>query len=69
MDGRLAGNNDGGLFANGEPVGASGLRQIYEVCVQLSGDAGKRQVPGSPRTGYTHVYGFPGVSAVTVLSR
>jgi len=61
-------NTDGGLMANGEPIGASGLRQIHEVCLQLRGQAGARQVPGSPKTGYTHVYGFPGVSCVTILS-
>jgi acetyl-CoA acetyltransferase len=69
IDGRLPINTDGGLMANGEPVGASGLRQVHEVCLQLRGEAGARQVPGSPKTGYTHVYGFPGVSCVTVLSR
>jgi len=69
IGGRLPINTDGGLLANGEPVGASGLRQIHEVCLQLRGEAGARQVPGPPRTGFTHVYGFPGVSCVTVLSR
>jgi len=69
IDGRIPINTDGGLMANGEPVGASGLRQVYEVCLQLRGEAGARQVPGSPKTGLTHVYGFPGVSCVTVLSR
>ena len=69
IGGRLPINTDGGLLANGEPIGASGLRQVHEVCVQLRGDAGARQVPGNPKTGYTHVYGFPGVSCVTVLSR
>jgi acetyl-CoA acetyltransferase len=69
IGGRLPINTDGGLLANGEPVGASGLRQIHEVCLQLRGEAGARQVPGSPKTGFTHVYGFPGVSCATVLSR
>lgn len=69
IGGRFPVNTDGGLMANGEPVGASGLRQVYEVCVQLRGEAGKRQVPGDPKTGFTHVYGFPGVSCVTILSR
>ena len=31
-------------MANGEPVGASGLRQVIEVCTQLRGQAGARQV-------------------------
>ncbi|HSG65389.1 MAG TPA: thiolase family protein, partial [Gammaproteobacteria bacterium] len=69
IGGRLPVNTDGGLLANGEPIGASGLRQVHEICLQLRGQAGRRQVPGDPRTGYTHVYGFPGVSAVTILSR
>jgi acetyl-CoA acetyltransferase len=69
IDGKLPINTDGGLLANGEPVGASGLRQVHEICVQLRGQAGARQVPGDPKLGYTHVYGFPGVSCVTVLSR
>jgi acetyl-CoA C-acetyltransferase len=68
IDGRLPINTDGGLIANGEPIGASGLRQIYEVCLQLRGDAGQRQVPGEPRVGYTQVYGAPGVGACTLLT-
>jgi acetyl-CoA C-acetyltransferase len=69
IGGRLPVNTDGGCLANGEPVGASGLRQVYEIVAQLRGDAGERQVPGAPRVGFTHVYGAPGVSACTVLSR
>jgi acetyl-CoA acetyltransferase len=67
VNGRLPINTDGGCLANGEPVGASGLRQVIEVCTQLRGQAGTRQVPNNPRLGYTHVYGAPGVSAVTIL--
>ena len=66
--GRLPVNTDGGCLANGEPVGASGLRQVVEVVTQLRGDAGDRQVAGAPKVGFTHVYGAPGVSACTVLS-
>jgi len=61
-------NTDGGLIANGEPIGASGLRQIYEICLQLRGEAGERQV-AEPTVGFTQVYGAPGVSACTILSR
>jgi acetyl-CoA acetyltransferase len=68
IDGRLPVNTDGGCLANGEPVGASGLRQVVEIVAQLRGEAGERQVPGGPRVGFTHVYGAPGVSACTVLS-
>jgi acetyl-CoA acetyltransferase len=69
IGGRLPVNTDGGLIANGEPIGASGLRQIYETVLQLQGRAGDRQVPGNPSVGYTHLYGAPGASAVTILSR
>jgi acetyl-CoA acetyltransferase len=69
ITGKLPVNTDGGCLANGEPVGASGLRQVYEIALQLRGDAGARQVPNQPRTGYTHVYGAPGLSGVTIMSR
>ncbi|NKJ44270.1 thiolase family protein [Novosphingobium sp. SG720] len=69
IDGTLPVNTDGGCLACGEPIGASGLRQVYENVVQLRGAGGGRQVPGSPRTAYSHVYGAPGVSAVTILQK
>ncbi len=69
IGGALPVNTDGGCLACGEPIGASGLRQVYENVVQLRGDGGGRQVPGNPKTAYTHVYGAPGVSAVTILER
>ncbi|WP_103380656.1 thiolase family protein [Pseudonocardia dioxanivorans] len=69
LDGRLPINTDGGCIANGEPIGASGLRQVYETALQLRGEAGDHQVPGGPRVGFTHVYGAPGISACTVLTR
>jgi acetyl-CoA acetyltransferase len=62
-------NTDGGLIANGEPMGASGLRQVHELVRQLRGEAGDRQVQGGPRVGYAQVYGAPGTAAVTILSR
>ena len=69
IGGALPVNTDGGCLACGEPIGASGLRQVYENVVQLRGDGGGRQVPGTPKTAYSHVYGAPGVSAVTILER
>ncbi|MCJ0979624.1 thiolase family protein [Rhodococcus sp. ARC_M12] len=68
IGGRLPINTDGGCIANGEPIGASGLRQVHEIVTQLRGEAGERQVPGNPRVGFTHVYGAPGISACTVLT-
>ncbi|MEZ5260159.1 MAG: thiolase family protein [Ilumatobacteraceae bacterium] len=69
IDGTLPVNTDGGLIANGEPIGASGLRQVIECVLQLQGRAGDRQVGGEPKTAFTHVYGAPGLSTCTVLSR
>ena len=69
ITGTLPINTDGGCLACGEPIGASGLRQVYENVVQLRGEGGARQVPNSPKTAYSHVYGAPGVSAVVILER
>ena len=69
IGGLLPVNTDGGCLACGEPIGASGLRQVYENVVQLRGTAGARQVPGGPKTAYSHVYGAPGISAVAILER
>ena len=68
-DGKLPVNTDGGCLACGEPIGASGLRQVYENAVQLRGLGGGRQVRGTVRTAYSHVYGAPGISGVTILER
>ncbi len=69
INGSMPINTDGGCLANGEPIGATGLRQVYETCLQLRHQAGDHQVPNEPQLGYTHVYGAPGISAVTVLQR
>ena len=75
ITGSMPVNTDGGLIANGEPIGASGLRQIHEMVRQLRGEAGDRQVPGDPRVGFAQLYGAPGhrrgddPDAVDVLRR
>lgn len=69
IGGRLPINTDGGLLANGEPVGASGLRQVYELVNQLRGTAGDRQVPNDPRVALAQLYGSPGTAAVAILTR
>jgi acetyl-CoA acetyltransferase len=61
-------NTDGGLIANGEPIGASGLRQIHELVKQLRGEAGDRQVPGEPRVGFAQLYGAPGTAGATIVT-
>ena len=68
LDGRLPINTDGGCLACGEPIGATGLRQIYENVIQLRGTAGKRQVE-DVKIAYSQVYGAPGLSGVCLLGR
>jgi len=69
IGGRLPVNTDGGLIANGEPIGASGLRQMYELVQQLRGTGGERQVPGNPKVGYGQLYGAPGTAGVSIISK
>jgi acetyl-CoA acetyltransferase len=66
LGGRLPVNTDGGCLACGEPIGASGLRQVYENVQQLCGRANGRQVEGA-KLGYSQVYGAPGLSGVVIL--
>jgi acetyl-CoA C-acetyltransferase len=69
LDGRIAVNPDGGLKSFGHPVGASGLRMLFECWLQLRGDAGERQI-ADPKLGMTHnLGGRPGtcVSFVSIV--
>ena len=75
LDGRFDGdgpqpiNPDGGLKSFGHPIGASGLRMMYEMWLQLRGEAGPRQIT-NPKLGLTHnLGGQPGrcVSFVSVV--
>src|SRR5580698_7968984 len=66
LTGALPMNTDGGCLACGEPVGASGLRQVYENVQQLRKRADGRQVENA-RLAYSQVYGAPGLSAVAIL--
>jgi acetyl-CoA acetyltransferase len=68
-DGALPVNTDGGCLACGEPIGASGLRQVYENVMQLRGDAGTHQVDKPLRLGYSQVYGAPGISGVCIVEK
>jgi acetyl-CoA C-acetyltransferase len=65
--GPLPVNIDGGLKCFGHPVGASGLRMLYEIYQQLRGSAGERQLR-NPRVGLAHTLGGPPqVSCVVVV--
>jgi acetyl-CoA C-acetyltransferase len=62
---------DGGLKCFGHPIGASGLRMIYEMYLQMNGRAGDRQT-AAPVFGMTHnLGGFPSqnVSALTIVGQ
>lgn len=70
-DGAQPINPDGGLKSFGHPIGASGLRMMYEMWLQLRGEAGPRQIV-SPKLGLTHnLGGQPGrcVSFVSIVGR
>ena len=64
-------NTDGGLKANGNPLGATGGAQIYEIYRQLRGEAGERQVHvgnDSPQNGGVLEFeGFGTKAYVTIL--
>ena len=69
LDGEQPVNPDGGLKSFGHPIGASGLRMMYEMWLQLRGEAGERQI-ADPKLGLTHnLGGAPGrcVSFVSVV--
>ncbi|MBI2528681.1 MAG: acetyl-CoA acetyltransferase [Candidatus Rokubacteria bacterium] len=73
LDGELAVNPDGGLKSFGHPIGASGLRMLFEAWLQLRGEAGPRQIPSVARgrkLAMTHnLGGAPGecVSFVSIV--
>jgi len=59
LDGSLPSNSDGGLKSFGHPIGASGLRMIYEIYKQVQGKCGERQIKNA-RIGLSHnLGGFP----------
>lgn len=67
LSGSIPVNPDGGLKADGHPIGATGVAQVVELAAQLRCEAGKRQVDGA-RTGLAHnVGGVGGTVAVTIL--
>ena len=70
-DGPVPCQIDGGLKCFGHPIGASGLRMVYEVYLQLLGRAGPRQLK-NPTFGLTHNLGgapHSNVSAISVSGR
>lgn len=71
-DGALPCQIDGGLKCFGHPIGASGLRMLYEMYLQMLGRAGARQRSDEPVFGLTHnLGGFPhqNVCSVSIVGR
>jgi acetyl-CoA acetyltransferase len=70
--GRIPVNVSGGLLSKGHPLGATGIANLYELCLHLRGEAGARQVEGA-RLGLAHVVGgmvdFGSACAVHILER
>lgn len=67
LNGGLPINTDGGLKCFGHPIGASGLRMMYEVYKQMQQKADKRQIK-NPRLGLTHnLGGTPATCSVSVI--
>ena len=69
LNGELPVNTDGGLKADGHPIGATGVAQIFELVTQLRGEAGKRQVEKA-ETGLAHnIGGIGGTAVIHILRR
>ena len=68
INGGLAVNASGGLLSMGEPVGAVGVAQVFEVVTQLRGRAGRRQVPDA-KAGMCQSAGAGGNCNVIILKR
>jgi acetyl-CoA C-acetyltransferase len=67
LDGQLPVNPDGGLKSFGHPVGASGLRMLFENWLQFRGEAGERQLD-DPKLGLTHNLGGRPGTCVSFIS-
>ena len=70
-DGRVPCQVDGGLKCFGHPIGASGLRMLYEMYLQLHGRAGERQIK-DPVYGLTHNLGgvpFMNVCSIAIIGK
>ena len=68
LGGRIPVNASGGLLSKGHPLGATGIANVYEICTQLRGEAGKRQIKGA-RIGMAHVVGLGSACAVHILEK
>ncbi len=70
-DGGLPCQVDGGLKCFGHPIGASGIRMLYEMYLQLHGRADKRQIE-NPKYGLTHNLGgfpFQNICSISIIGK
>ena len=68
LDGKLPVNTSGGLKSKGHPVGATGTAQAYEIYLQLTEQAEKRQVKNA-KIGLAHNVGGSGATATVHIFR
>ena len=71
LDGKIPCQVDGGLKCFGHPIGASGIRMLYEMYLQLHGRAEKRQLD-NPRYGLTHNLGgfpFQNICSISIIGK
>jgi len=68
LGGRIPINTSGGLKSKGHPVGATGTAQAYEIYLQLTDQAERRQVKDA-HIGLTHNVGGSGATATVHIYR
>ncbi|WP_321926416.1 thiolase family protein [Burkholderia sp. BCC1998] len=73
LGGRIPINPSGGLESKGHPIGATGIAQLFELALQLRGEAGPRQVANArfaiAENGGGMYGGEEAVAAITILGR
>ena len=68
INGKMPVNLSGGLLAKGHPTGATGVANLYEICTQLRGEAGQRQIK-NPKIGLAHVIGLGSACGIHILEK
>lgn len=69
LDGDIPINTGGGLIAFGHPVGATGIKQVFEVARQMKGECEGYQIPSQPKYGITANMGGDDRTSVVMVLR
>lgn len=69
LEGRLPISTFGGLKARGNPLGATGVYQAVEACLQLRHEAGDNQVPNARVAMLQSLGGIGGTAVTHILQR